>query len=1071
MKKGVRFSHLLWIPCLMLLTFSAAVFAQGDLSTVRGTITDPSGALVPKVSIELINVATNVVRKAATSDNGDFEIPYVSLGTYKLTATATGFKSFTAQDIVIRARELRRIDVVLELGAVGTEVTVSGGGAQVIATEGSQVANGFSTEAFVDSPLSQSFFPQAYMTTLPNIQTAQGGWTLRFAGQSQVVENLDGVTSDGSVNLVQNMNDFEDLQVVAVNNSAEYSRVAQFSMAGKSGTNAFHGKVYYDVINSALQARNYFNPVKVPYKEHRGGADISGPVIKNKLFFYFGYSLVRIPSSSFYNRNVATEKMRSGDFSDYLSQAKPVVLKDPLNNNQPFAGNIIPVDRINPLSQKTQDLYIPKPNQGIGNSTNQNYGFMFPHPTDLYRWDSHTDRLDWRISEKNTLFARYINRETPYILNGSFADLGTWTRQRRHHSIVANDTHVFSPTLVNSFNWGWVKDYFIDDETTGGFTPQTGDQAVQAIGLEGVNPKGYKAGGFPTMNFVALDRLFQQPGGVNLDQNIFQFTESMTWSKGKHVVKWGSDLRLFRDHNFGIPEGTYGTFTFNGSLTGVDYGDFLLGLPYNSTRLDPLTDRRQKAYEWGLFITDTFKVSRRLTLDYGLRWDFFPPSSYNDGLQYNWDPASGNVVVPEAAQSKISPLYSPKIKIATGQVVPNASKTNFRPRIGVAYRLRDDFVIRGGYGQYTESFSNFFRAQGTGPFQISESYFNSITNGVPLLSFPNPFPSSLASAAIPSQSVSGYPLDTSHGVIHQFNVSMEKELGRWGIRLSYIGSRSTGLNYAVALNKPLPSLIPFTASRRPWSQFVGASYTYSDGQAKYNSGQIEVQRKMGALLFDAHYTLASNMNNMTNTENPYDHLWWGRDNYTSRHRAVANLTYDLPFGKGRRYLTSAPGYVNQVVGGWQLGWVAYFQSGQYFTPSFSGSDPSNTNTSGGRPDRIADGNYAAGQRDRNKWFDASAFAVPAAGRFGNAGANTLEGPGMQLHHLSLIKNFPITERVKFVIQGMFTNIANHPIFDFPFSNISAPASVAKTYQLREGGGGGREMAGPRNLQLRARIEF
>jgi hypothetical protein len=1069
MKTRTREHRSVWTSIVAAGAFCATLLGQGDLSTVRGTVTDPSGALVPNVTVEITNLATNNSRKVATSGNGDYEIPYVQLGTYKLTASAAGFKNFVADDIVIRARELRRIDVVLEIGAVGSEVTVSEKGAQLIATEGSQVANGFSTAAYVDSPLSQSFFPQAYMTTLPNIQTAQGGWTLRFAGQSQVVENLDGVTSDGSVNLVQNMNDFEDLQVVAVNNSAEYSRVAQFSMAGRSGANQFHGKVYYDVINSALQARSYFSPVKVPYKEHRGGANISGPVIKNRLFFYFGYSLVRIPSSSYYNRNVATEKMRAGDFSDYLAQATPVIVKDPLTG-VPFPGNVIPSNRLNPVALKTQDLYIPHPNKGSPNSTNQNYGFLFPHPTDLYRWDSHTDRLDYKISEKNSIFARYINRETPYILNGSFANLGTWTRQRRHHSIAANDTHIFSPHLVNSFNWGWIKDYFIDDETTGGFTPQTGDQAVQAIGLQGVNPKGYKAGGFPTMSFVALDRLFQQPGGVNLDQNIFQFTDSMTWSMGKHVIKWGSDLRLFRDRNFGIPEGTYGTFNFNGSLSGIDYADFLLGLPYNSTRLDPLTDRRQKAYEWGLFITDTFKVSHRLTLDYGLRWDYFPPSRYDDGLQYNWDPGSGNVIVPDAARGKISPLYSPRIAIATGQVVPNASKRNFRPRVGAAYRLQEGFVIRGGYGQYTEAFSNFFRAQGTGPFQISESYFNTITNGAPLLSFPNPFPTSLAAAAIPSQSVSGYPLDTSHGVIHQFNVSIEKEIGKWGVRLSYIGSRSTGLNYSLNLNKPRPSLIPFTAERRPWPQFVGATYTYSDGEAKYNSGQIEVQRKMGAVLIDAHYTIASNMNNLTNMENPYDHLWWGRDNYTSRHRAVLNVTYDLPFGKGRRFLSSAPAIVNKTLGGWQLGWISYFQSGQYFTPSFSGSDPSNTNSSGGRPDRIADGNYASSQRDRNKWFDASAFVAPPAGRFGNAGANILEGPGLNLHHISLIKDFPIRERLKFVIQGMFTNIANHPIFDFPFSNISAPASVARTYQLREGGGG-REMSGPRNLQLRARIEF
>lgn len=1054
---------------LGLLVMSSRLPAQTDLATVRGIVADPTGALVPKVAIELTNIATNVSRKAVTNDDGDFEIPYVALGTYRLTASAAGFRNFVADNIVIRAREIRRIDVKLELGAVGSEVTVTEKGAAVISTEGSQVANGFSHEAFVDSPLSQSFFPQAYMTTLPNIQTAQGGFTIRFAGQSQVSENLDGVTSDGSVNLVQNMNDFEDLQVVAVNNSAEFSRVAQFSMAGKSGTNNFHGKVYYDLINSALNTKRYFDPVKIPYKEHRGGANISGPIIKNRTFFYFGYSLVRIPSRSFYNRDVPTENMRRGNFSDFLNQARPVQIKDPFTG-EPFPRNMIPADRIHPTAAKVQDLYIPKPNQGSPGSTFQNYGFLFPFPTDLYRWDSHTDRIDHKLTERNTVFARYINRETPYVLNGPFANLGTWTRQRKHHSIVANDTHVFSPKVVNQFNWGWIKDYFIDGAETGGVTPPKGDQAVKAIGLQGVNPKGYSEMGFPTMTITGIQQLRQQPGGVNLDQNIFQFTNSVTWSTGKHVVKFGSDTRLFRDHNGSIPEGTYGTFAFNGSLTGLGYSDFLLGLPYNSTRLDPLTDRKQKAYEWGMFITDTFKVNRRLSLDYGLRWDFFHPSQYEDGLQYNWDPTSGNVVIPEAARGKVSPLYSPAIKIVTGGVYPSPKKTNSRPRIGVAYRLRDDFVIRGGYGQYTEWLGNFFRAQGTGPFQIAESYFNEIKNGQALLSFPNPFPSSLAGAAIPSQSVSGYPLDTDHGVIHQFNVSIEKEIGKFGTRLSYIGSRSHGLNYSLGLNKPRPSLVPFTNARRPYPQFVNTAFVYTDGRATYNSMQIELQRKVGAVILDAHYTLASNLSNTLNLENPYDHDFWGRDAYTSRHRAVVNATWYLPVGKGKRYLSAAPRAVDSVLGGWELSWIGYFQSGQYFTPSFSGADPSNTNSFGGLPDRIADGNLPPDKRDRNRWFDPSAFAIPPAGRFGNSGVNILEGPGLNLHHISAIKSFRITERAKFVLQSMFTNIANHPHFDFPNANISVPASVARVFQLRQGDGG-REMSGSRNLQLRGRIEF
>ena len=1044
--------------------------AQTDLATVRGLVSDQSGAVVPKVRITLTNTGTNTSREAESNDNGDFEIPYVVQGTYKLTAVAQGFKNFNQSDILIRAREMRRVDIKLELGAVGTEVTVTGTGAALISTEGSQIQGGFDREAFVNSPLSQSFFPQAYMTTLPNIQTQQGSWAIRFAGQPsvQVAENMDGVTSDGTVNLVQNMQDFEDLQVVAVNNTAEYSRVAQFSMASKGGTNAFHGRVYYDLVNSALRARPFFDAVKIPYKEHRGGANASGPIVKNKVFFYAAYSLVRIPSASVYRRDVPTLRMRGGDFSGQAA------IRDPFGGRQPFANNQIPVSRFNAVSSKTQELFIPKPNYGAPDALFQNYQFVFPWPTDLYRWDSVTSRADWVINARNQLFGRFINRITPYVLNGPFEQLGAWTRKRNHHSIAVNDTHTFSPRLVNTFLFGWARDYFIDGDETGGVTPQKGDAAVAAIGLQGVNKGGYSVMGFPTMSITGITTLSQQPGGVNLNRNDLEFTDSVTYSFGRHVLKTGAELRNFHDFNGGIPAGNYGTYSFNGSLSGdgtragLGYADFLLGTPLTSTRLDPLTNRTQNAYELGLFVTDTIKVSSKLTLDLGLRWDFFRHAKYADGLQYNWDPVSGNVIVPQDAIAKISPLYPKTIKVVAGDVFPSPKKTNIQPRIGVAYRITDRFVVRGGYGIYSETLGPLHRAQGSGPFQIAESYTNSIVNGVPFLTFPNPYPTTLAGAAIPSQSVSGYPMDTSNGRIHQFNLSIEREVAKLGLRTSYIGSRSRGLNYGIALNKPQPSLIPFTNDRRPYSQYVGASFSYADGASNYDSLQFEATKRSGGLMLNSHYTFGNASSNFLNLENPYKHDFWNRDQFTSRHRFVFNATYNLPFGKGKQYLSQAPRIVDYALGGWQASWITYLQTGQYFTPGYSGTDPSNTNSFGGIPDRI--GNGTLGTRGPNRWFDASAFAAPPQGRFGNSGLNILAGPGLNLNHFSAVKDFRITERLKFVLQTMLTNAFNHPHFDFPASNISVPASVGRATQIR-GGDGGREMSGARQLQFRFRVEF
>jgi hypothetical protein len=1052
------------------MALAGLALAQTDLSTIRGTATDPSGAVVPNVQITLTDIDRNTSRTATTGQDGNYEIPFLVPGLYKLTAAGSGFKEFVADQIRITSREIRRIDVSLEVGALGTQVSVTANAA-VISTEGSQVAGGFNNTSFVDSPLSQSFFPQAYMTTLPNVQTDMGGWGLRFAGQSgnQIAESLDGVVSDGPVNLVQNMFDFEELQVVAVNNSAEFPRVANFTMTGRGGSNQFHGRAYFDFVNSALNARSTFVPFKVPYKEHRGSGNINGPIRKDKTFFYASYSLVRIPSSTFFNRAVPTRAQRQGVFARVIRDPFTMTAGNPATGT-PFPDNTIPAARFNPVSVRTQQTYIPEPNQESGGTAN-NFGFIHRWPLDLFKWDSVTDRIDHRFSDKNQIFGRYINRLTPYVLAGSFPNVGTWTRMRHHHSIAVSDTHTFSPTLVLNTRWGWIKDDIRDGGTIDGFTPITGDQVVSNLGIQGVNPNGLKAMGFPVMDIVGVNRLSIQPGGTINDRHDFEYTGNLSWSKGSHVLKFGADVRQFRDTRDVIFEGTYGVFSFNGALSGEPYADFLLGLPSSTSRLDPLTNRQLRGYEWGLFVTDTWKVSRRLTFDLGVRWDYFGSTRYVDNLQFNWDRASGDVIVPQETIGKIGPLYPTNlIKVRAGQVVPSPARDNIRPRVGAAYRISDTFVVRGGYGAYSESLGAFHRFQGTGPFQLAESFINldEFRAGRPPLQFPNAFPSRLGS--IPSQSVSGYPVNTDNGVIHQFNLSIEKELHRIGLRASYIGSRSRGLNYDLAINKPRPSLTPFNQNRRPYPQFIGASFAQADGRSNYNSLQMEAKKTFGTFTFNAHYTLSNAMSDYLNLQDPYDHYFWNRDTFNSRHRAVVTTIWDLPFGKGRRWANNMNRVAEFVLGRWQTQTVHYFQSGQYFSPSFTGTDPSNTNTFGGLPDRVANGNLSPGQRQVSRWFDAAAFAAPPAGRYGNAGVNILEGPGLNLHHLAIVKEFAITERWKVVPQANLANIFNTPHYAFPLANISQPGQVARIVG-HQGGGAPREKSAFREVTLRLRIEF
>jgi hypothetical protein len=425
--------------------------------------------------------------------------------------------------------------------------------------------------------------------------------------------------------------------------------------------------------------------------------------------------------------------------------------------------------------------------------------------------------------------------------------------------------------------------------------------------------------------------------------------------------------------------------------------------------------------------------------------------------------------VPENALQNVSPLYPANIRLVPGNVVPMSKLTNIRPRLSFAYRWTDKLVVRGGYGAFTERIQPFERSFGGGPFEISETYFNQITGGQPLFAFPKPFPDDVAAAVIPSQSVSSYPLDTDNGAIHQFNLSFEREVAGLGLRLSYIGSRSRGLNYSLNINKPQASLIAFSVSRRPFSQFVNATEVRSDGSSNYDSVQLETKRRVGAIVFDAHYTFSNNMANMLNLENPYNVTsHWARDSLHQRHRAVATSYIDLPWGRGRRFLGNAPAAVDHLLGGWNVFTVSYFGSGGYFSPAFSGADPSRTNTFGGLPDRVADGNLPRGDRTAEKWFEPSAFVVPLAGRFGNSGVNVLQGPGIHVHHVSLVKRFQISERLAVTYTIGASNVFNQPHFGNPRNNISTPDTGRLFTGIAEYE---QEKHAARRFQMKLRIEF
>ena len=1048
------------------------LLAQTTLSSIRGTVTDQTGAVVPGVEISVIDVETNISRSSVSDDVGNFEVPNLKLGNYRLEAKMPGFESFVAQDIFLQSNQVKRIDVELQVGEATAEVTVSAA-ARVIEVEESKLAAALGVEDYQQMPTLgvDHTDPNAVLARLPGVTMVEAGFNMNVAGLSggnAFEEGNDGAATPGYVNQIQNMEDVEEIKIVTYNNTADHPRAGYFNLVTKRGSNDFHGRLYYYHVNDVWNAREFFQPEVPPEKNHIFGFDMGGPIIKDKTFVYGSWSAIRIPASSFRLATLPTNKMRGGDFSEILEQ-RGAVIHDPLTG-QPFPGNIIPPERMDPVAAGVLQSYYPPPNQGAADLLTRNFGFLHPFPNDLIALDDLMIRIDHRISEDNEVYGKYKERRVPYVLARGLPAL-VWTRLRAARQILLSDTHIFSPTLTHTFLFGLYNNKIDDGDTVRGITPIQGQDVVAELGIQGVNPQGLEAQGFPRMDITGYTGLSAREGGKVRDENNINIASSTNWTVSRHTLKFGGEVRPNDRFTGTVPEGTFGRFTFNGSVTGSlagcdpaqvavcgdGFADFFLGLPFTSTRLDALTNREQRATEIGIYVTDSFKVNQKLTLDLGLRWDHFGAASWEDGLQANFDLNTGNVIVSDL--NAVSPLYPiDTISVVQGDAVVRPSNSLFVPRLGFAYRIDDDTVLRGGYGIFNEFLGTYNRLSTVAPFELSETFqTNEVEGG---LAFPNPFPSA-GLGAVSTQSITGYPADMDTGLIHQFNLTLERQVKDVGLRLSYVGTRARGMNYRRAINKPPPSLIPFSQDRRPYPQFRGVNYFQSEGSINYDALMFRVQKRVGRLTLDTHWTWAHNMSNMLNLEDPHAPLFFNRTTLVAKHRVGINMTYRIPAPAGGSL-------ASRLARDWIITWVGFLQNGQYFSPSYSGSDPSNTNTFGGLPDRVSDGNLPTGQRDVDRWFDLNAFQSPPPGRYGNSGVNILERPGRNTHNVNLTKRFPIGERVTAEYSVAATNLFNHPNFARPNGNISVSGGGQITSDV---GIYNLEKAGARKIEMRLAIKW
>ncbi len=1038
------------LGCLALLVVAAA-FGQAYLGSMRGTVTDPSGAIVPKASIVLKEPSTGIlVRQELSDSQGNYEFSDIKPGTYRLTVQAAGFQSSSADDIVLTAGQVRRVDFTLTVGTVAQEAVTVTAGAALIDTDSGTIAAEYTIKQHDDVPLVDAYpTPATMMTTLAGVQGGTGSFGgIRANGQT-VTLVADGINNVNSQEI--NSEFFEEVHITALNAPADSPATASLDMITKRGENSFHGMGYYKLFSSGLMGRDFFAPKRTPYLEHEWQTNLGGPVIKNRTFLFGGWFSERIPLGAFTQATVPNASLRAGVF--------PGTIKDPLTG-QPFPGNTIPQSRISPVASFLQNTYYPLPNApGVTN----NYQFTSPFPGDLYRYDGLLFRLDHNLTSKNSVFASWLQRTSPYVLSSGVPGL-FWTRARNHQQLSIGDTHVFAPGLVNTFKFAHEWDHVVDGLPEAGQTPPDGAKILSETGLLGSNPSGLTGQGFPTMSITGFTALSNTAGGVSQNVHTYTADESITKVFSRHVWKSGV---LFQDAvNTVAPQPNYGSFTFDGSLSGNVYADFLLGAPRSSARTNPLPIRSSQAVTLGIYSEDTFKVSKKITLEYGLRWDYIGTPTWSDGLTYNFNLASNAVVVPAESLPKVSPLFPANIKVVTGDAVAKADMHNFRPRASIAYRLTPTLVLRGGYGAFTD-FTTF--ANGATPYQISESYQNN-AGQVPQFLFPNPYPTNLALATVPSQSVVITPQQVANGTRHEFNVTLEKEISHFGLRASYVGVRGVGLPYSLNINIPPPSTTPFSTASRPFPQFVNVNQYRLDGKAHFNALQLEAKRSVGGLILDVNYSFQSSLNNFSDLENSYDVLsHWANTSQTRRQYAVATAIWEVPVGTGKRVLSGASKPVNLILGNWQIYWISYLATGQHFSPSFSGSSPSNTGVNGGLPDLVGDPNNVPGGRTDQLWFNPAAFKVPVAGRFGDALPYSLVGQPLNVHHISLAKTFHISERVTYTFTAAVSNLFNHSTFNAPLSNISVAGVGAFTSTV--GVFGSNERAGPRQIALKGRFEF
>ena len=845
--KSLAFLSLL----LLALALPLRSVAQSTFGSIVGTVTDASGSLVPGATVTLVNTGTAAHRIVTTNSSGEYSFINIDYGKYQLTVEASGFESARFDALDLQAREVKRVDAKLTVGAATQTVTVQDAGAGVITTDVSSLSETKTGVELTTLPVAVysrstgSTSPIDTLSTEPGVQVDDSN-NLVIDGTTPALMSytIDGISSvsvenSGPINeLFPSFNSISEITISGSNNNAEFSGVSDVTTTSKAGTNNIHGGIFENFENTALNAGNPFTDTNTPIHMNDFGGFFGGPIIiphlysgKDKAFFFMSYEGLRLPRSVPLITTVPTADMRAGNVTNYLNGEGIGTVYYP-NGTQITAPSGTTNVPVSPTSASILNAFFPLPNYGDPTVFAQNnYRVNYPAPISSDQADL---RLDYTLTSKQSMFIRgnYKIRSvvTPpdpncsgYCVNAGSPITGAFGNPETDQGVTFSHNYAITSSIVNEFRAGFNGTHFTTamlQGTTAGY--------LAAAGIQGIAPDPVPEA--PDINIAGG---FMLTGGGNPSVQhsvIVQALDNLTWSKGRHTLKFGGDIRHMTDHDDNV-FGNYqpGQYYFDGSAdlgVGDNFSQFLLGYPdytYNAEQVaHPAMNG--KGYGYGFYGQDDWKITNRLTLNLGLRYELHPPlkdTQYNTAAflpNYNNNGVNGAVVVPNAQamsydSSDFAASIAPSPILTAAQAgIPQALRYTYRkdfgPRIGFAWRPygTDKTVLRGGWGRFIEQPLGFSLVSG---WAVASSFVNYTPNSLdansnPVISFPSPFATTVSSGGASFQYA--FPIHYLDPSVQQWNLTLEQDLGHnVGFRLSYIGSHGENLETFVDDNQLQPN--------------------------------------------------------------------------------------------------------------------------------------------------------------------------------------------------------------------------------------------------------------------------